>query len=114
MFYQKRLIIFGSSFFAIVILDGLKFIAVGGPNIINWHSFIHPGWVFVTLALFFLGVWRNTRIVWKALFGIYLVVFLFALANQYVPFSSVLTYNCMLFNLIFVSLYFFLSAPKIS
>lgn len=91
-----------------IAFDGAKFILVGGPGIINWNSFIHPAWVitaFATISLisYFLRPWMT-----YSAFFVYLFIFALSLLNQYLQFTPVLTYNCMLFNLVFTSIYFFL------
>ena len=99
-------------FAAVVAVDWVLYRTIGGPNIINWRSFVHPAWVIGALALLGVGVAMWRRRVWQTLFGLYFTVFVVALLNQYLSFTEVLTYNCMLFNLVFVTLYCFLSAPK--
>lgn len=84
-----------------VILDLAKFWAIGGATIVNWYSTIHPLWVFIAIVLLFIGARRDRRTLSNALFGLYLVIFFASYINQYIPFTSVLTYNCMLFNAIF-------------
>jgi len=86
-----------------VIADLLKFLSVGGPNIINWNSFVHPAWVVTAIVLLVISTYLYSLRIW--FFGIYFIVFAVALLNQYLHFSEILTYNCMLFNLVFVSLY---------
>jgi len=112
MFYQKRLIIFASLFSLAVVVDGIKFLSVGGPNIIDWPSIVHPAWVIIAITLLFVGIFFDRLVVWQTLFGIYFLVMIASLLNQYIPFTTILTYNCMLFNLTFATLYFFLSTPR--
>lgn len=109
---QRRLIIFGIIFLAAVLADGVKFILIGGPNIVNWNSFIHPAWVFATLVLFFAGALVAKPNFWQLLFWIQLLVVVAALANQYMPYWDVLTYHCMLFNLVFTAMYFLLGTQE--
>ncbi len=106
----KRLNIFFWFLMAIVLGDLAKYSLAGGPNIINWQSFIHPFWVFFSLALYFIGIKARSRRLWNLLFLFYSVVFIAALFNQYIPFTPALTYNCMLFNLIFMAPYLLLGA----
>ncbi|MBI1957588.1 MAG: hypothetical protein HYS44_04015 [Candidatus Niyogibacteria bacterium] len=98
--------IYGFAFSAVVALDAAKYLTFGFPALINWESFAHPAWVIGALALFFASLKFDNRAFWKFLFGVYIAVTLAALANHYLPFSETLTYNCMLFNLVFASLYF--------
>lgn len=84
-----------------VIIDLIKFFAIGGATIVNWYSTIHPFWVFLAIVLLFMAAGRKSNTFSNALFGLYLVIFFASYINQYIPFTPVLTYNCMLFNAIF-------------
>lgn len=114
MIPQKRILVFGSVFVLAVFADWLKFMAVGESNIVNWYSFVHPAWVITTLALLFVGAFwfTHTTKYWFALFLLHFLVVAGAFINQYFPFWETLTYNCMLFNLIFTAAYFMVSAPR--
>jgi hypothetical protein len=94
----------------LVVFDAAKFLIVGGATIINWRSFIHPFWVILAAGLYFVGARVNKKWFWNALLALYSTIFILALVNQYVPFTEVLSYNCMLFNLMFVPLYLFLGS----
>lgn len=111
MALKKRLIVFVALFVAAIIFDWLKFLFSGKSNLINWHSFAHPAWVIGAAVFLIAGIvlWRER--VWQILFWLHFFVFFAAFANQFFLFSETLTYNCMLFNLVFVALYFVLSAP---
>jgi hypothetical protein len=111
--YKKRLTTFATILSLLVVFDAVKALTLGGPAILNWHSFVHPFWVIVAAALYFAGVKINAKWFWNVLLTVYSVTFIAALANQYAPFTDILTYNCMLFNLIFVPLYLFLGASDI-
>jgi len=109
---KRKLFIYVFLFLAVVAVDGVLFLTVEGPNIISWRSIIHPAWVIVAVSLLGIGalVWR--RWMWQTLFILYFAMFVAALLNQYLSFTEVLTYNCMLFNLIFVTLYYFLGGQN--
>lgn len=111
---RNKLLAFFGLFSLAVVGDWLKFEILGGPNIINWHSLVHPAWVFSALFFLAVGIAAEKRIIWQSLFGLYLAIFLAALLNQYYFFTALLTYNCMLFNLVFVAIYFFLNSPQSS
>lgn len=111
--YKKRLKIFVTILALLVVLDAIKFLTIGGATIINWHSFIHPFWVIVAALLYFAGDVIKAKWFWNVLLGIYSIVFIAALVNQYIPFTDSITYNCMLFNLVFVPLYLFLGSSDI-
>lgn len=103
---MQRLLNYGLIIAVIVILDLLKFLVFGSPTLVNWQSPAHYLWVSATL-MFFLG-W--SLLGWlrlgRALFWLHAAVAIAALINHYLPFADVLTYNCMLFNFAFASVYF--------
>lgn len=111
--YKKRLRIFTTVLFLLLVFDAIKFLTYGGVTIINWNSFIHPFWVITAAVLYFIGSLVNEKWVWNVLLVVYSVVFITALVNQYVPFTDILTYNCMLFNLFFIPLYLFLGSGNV-
>lgn len=98
---QKRPIVIAEVVLIMVIFDLVKFLTVGGATIVNWYSTIHPFWVFLAIVLLFMAARRKNSTFSNAMFGLYLVIFLASYINQYIPFTPVLTYNCMLFNAIF-------------
>lgn len=106
---RRKLKILALLFLVVVAFDGLKYLLVGEPAIINWRSFVHPVWVIVTLALFWLVVFSQSARILTLVFFIYLSVFIAAFLNQYFSFAAFLTYNCMLFNLVFAAFYYLLS-----
>ena len=103
---RKNLLLFGGVIGAIIAADFAKYSFLGFPALVNWESFAHPAWVIGTLILFFIGLKLARPAFWKLLLGAHTIVAAAALANHYFPFSETLTYNCMLFNFAFVSLYF--------
>lgn len=92
--------------FLLVFFDLAKFWFIGGPNIINWHSFVHPAWVFFGFGSLLIANIIQRVFFTKILFWVFFTIFCAALLNQYLNFSEILTYNCMLFNAIFVAIYF--------
>ena len=111
--HKKRLRIFAATLSLLVVFDAVKFLTVGGTTIINWHSFIHPFWVILAAVLYFIGTLINTKWFWNTLLAIYSIIFVATVVNQYVPFTSALTANCTLFNLMFIPLYLFLGSSDI-
>ncbi|MDO8575062.1 MAG: hypothetical protein Q7R61_02190 [bacterium] len=100
-------------FAAVLGLDLFKFFMVSGPTLVNWNSWPHWVWVLLALGLLFLAaIFKNRRFI-RINIAAYLIVALLAAANHYFPFSAVLTYNCFLFNLILVSIYFFSLPSKL-
>mgnify|MGYP001569348962 CR=1 FL=1 len=99
-------------FAAVLGLDLLKFFILPGPTLVNWSSWPHWVWVSLALGLLVLSAIFNNRGFLRFNIAVYSVVALLAAANHYYPFSSVLTYNCFLFNLILVSIYFFSLRPS--
>lgn len=104
---KSRQIVFGGMLALLIVFDFIKYQLAGFPAIINWQSFWHPGWVIVALILFWTTILLNKKWLWRFSFLVYFLVFLAALLNQYIYFWEVLTYNCMLFNLVFTAVYFF-------
>lgn len=94
-------------FAAVIGLDLLKFFALPGPTLVNWSSPPHWIWVLAALALLFAAAKFESRTLLRFNIAMYSSVALLAAANHYYPFSTVLTYNCFLFNLILVSVNFF-------
>lgn len=103
---HKKLLTYGLIIAAIVGLDLVKFLAFDFPTLVNWRSFAHPAWVLTALVLLLASAKLDSRRLWQALFWVYALVAVAALLNHYLPFSETLTYNCMLFNFAFASLYF--------
>src|SRR3989344_3947404 len=109
---RKKLAIYATLLGAVVLFDWLKFAYVGGPNIINWNSVVHPAWVgFAFLALLISAAFWRSWIFYGALL-LYFAVFSASLLNQYLHFSETLTYNCMLWNLVFVTMFYLLLSKK--
>lgn len=104
--YRKKLLTYGFGISAIVAADFMKFLFFDFPALVNWRSFAHPAWVLATLGLFFAAIWADQLRVWQMLFKIHAIVAIIALVNHYLPLSSTITYNCLLFNFAFASLYF--------
>jgi len=105
----KILIIFA----AVLGLDLFKFFMFSDPTLVNWNEW--PHWVWVSLALGFLlltAIFKNRQLA-RILMVAYSGVALLAAINHYFSFSVILTYNCFLFNLILVSIYFFLLPSKL-
>lgn len=102
---QTRLFIFGILFAAALAFDFLKYQFIGGDTIANWWEWAHTVWVVFAPVSIFLAVFipslRNVFLI------LYTAVFAAALFNIYYPFSDILTYNCMLFNLVLATAYFF-------
>lgn len=103
---MKRVRIFAILAFFLVFFDLVKFYIVGGPNIINWNSLVHPLWVFVGFGSLLAATFIQKAFLTKTFFWIFFSVFCVALLNQYLNFSEILTYNCMLFNALLVAIYF--------
>lgn len=112
MAYNRKILTFSLLGFLLVFFDLAKFYSVGGPNIINWHSFVHPAWVFFGFGSLLAAARIQKDFLARSFFWIFFTVFCAALLNQYLNFSEILTYNCMLFNAIFVALYFVKSEPN--
>jgi hypothetical protein len=111
--YKKRLKIFIAILLLLVVVDAAKFLIFGGTTLINWHSFVHPAWVITAIALYFIGIVINAKWFWNVLLALYSVVVLLAIMNQYVPFTGVITANCVVFNLFFIPLYLFLGSTDV-
>ncbi len=93
-----------------MVLDLARHLTIGGTGIINWLSFAHPAWVITSTALFAVGAWLRSARFWDSVFLAHFVLVLGSMVNQFIPFWDVLTYNCMLFNAIFATVYFLLGA----
>lgn len=106
---KNRPFIIAEVVLVMVILDLAKFWFMGGATIVNWYSAIHPFWVFLAIVLLFAASGKKRRSLSNALFGLYLIVFLASYINQYMDFTPVLTYNCMLFNAVFAVAHFLTS-----
>lgn len=106
MTYHRRVLIFALIGFLLILFDWIKFLMIGEPNIVNWHSFVHPAWVFFGFGSLLLAWFFRSKVLWRGFFWLFFAVFIAALLNQYLSFSEILTYNCMLFNAIFVAIYF--------
>jgi len=105
---KRNIFLYISSFGIIVTFDGLKYLLAGGPNLINWQSFIHPAWVISAIVILAANAYFWKPALFKLSFIVYFIIVAASLINQYLPFSEILTYNCMLFNLVFASIYFLL------
>ena len=110
MLKKKQLVIAGIVG-TMVVVDLIKFFAVGGTTIINWHSFIHPFWVVLSVVFLLIADFVDRAKLWRMLFGLYFIIFLASYLNQYFGFSGTLSYYCMLFNAIF-AVAFYLSGRK--
>ncbi|OGF49019.1 hypothetical protein A3G55_02460 [Candidatus Giovannonibacteria bacterium RIFCSPLOWO2_12_FULL_44_25] len=109
---RKRLAIYAALFGTVVLFDWLKFVYVGGPNIINWNSLAHPVWVATTLVILSIAVFQPRREIISVAFLLYFAVFATTLLNQYLHFYETLTYNCMLFNLVFATMFYLVSNKR--
>lgn len=112
MYRKKNPIIIAEVVLVMVILDLVKFLTVGGVTIVNWHSSIHPSWVVLAIILLFIGAKRNDHGLSSALFWLYAIIFFASYVNQYFAFTSVLTYNCMLFNAIFAVAHYLMAGHR--
>lgn len=93
--------------FAIILgFDLLKFFALPGQTLVNWRLWPHWVWVLLALGLLVLSAIFKSRALFRFNIWIYSGVALLAAANHYWLFSATLTYNCFLFNLILVAVYF--------
>jgi hypothetical protein len=110
---RKRLLFLGLLFLLAAFLDAAFFYFLGEIKIINWRSLTHAGWFSSALILFWVSVWIYSRKFWLFLFWLHSAVVVLSFANQYFNFSEFLNYNCLLFNLIFATAYFFASAKVI-
>jgi len=110
----SRLFIFAGLFLAVIIFDLLKFLAAGKPTIVNWDitwpTIVHPIWVSLAICSMFAAAFfpraQNVVLV------IYLLIFIASLANVYLAFTTVLSYWCMIFNLVLVSVFYFAQPPS--
>lgn len=109
---HRPLFFFAALFGASVVLDALKFVAFGKPTLINWESFVHPAWVVLAGIALFLAAYSN-RVRQAALY-IYLVIFAASYLNVYLGFTEVLTYWCMIFNLVLTAVFFFTQSKHCS
>lgn len=109
---RKKILSYGLAIGAIVAADFIKFLIFGFPTLVNWQSFAHPAWVLTTLGLLFAAIWADNVRFWRTLFWLHAAIAIISLFNHYVPFSSNITYNCMLFNFALASLYFAVGLKK--
>lgn len=109
---RKKLFIYSLIISAIIAADFIKFLIIGFPTLVNWQSFVHTAWVLVTLGLLFSAIWADNTLFWRAIFRLHATIAMISLLNHYIPFSSNITYNCMLFNFALASLYFAVGIKK--
>jgi hypothetical protein len=113
---NQKLFLFASLFLVTILLDLLKYVTFGKPTIVNWDpiwpSIVHPLWVLTAVALMYGSVFFKR--VQTVAFCIYLVIFVASLANVYLNFTTILSYWCMIFNLVLVSVFFFAERPVTS
>jgi len=106
---NPRLFVFAGLFFATIVFDFLKFLTLGKPTIVNWDptwpTIVHPLWVLTAISFMVASVFFPR--VQKIAFVLYLIIFLASLANVYLSFTTILSYWCMIFNLVLVSVFFF-------
>jgi len=93
-------------FAAVLLLDLTKFFLFTGPTLINWRSWPHVVWVLFALALLLLSQYLQSERLSVCSMALYSGVAILAAANHYYPFSAILTYNCFLFNLLLVAIYY--------
>jgi len=102
---NKKLLFFTLIFALAVFVDLLKFFLNGKPTVVNWESFIHPFWVITAIVtLTFSSFFTKAH---KVTFWLYFGVFAFAYVNIYFQFTEKITYFCMIFNLVLVSVLLF-------
>lgn len=110
---NPRLFLFGSLFLAVIVFDFIKVVVIGKPTIVNWDTgwpaVVHPLWVLTAITVIFVSALFPR--VQKVAFFAYLTIFLASLLNVYLSFTEVLSYWCMIFNLVLVSVFFFSQAP---
>lgn len=110
---NKRLLLFVGLFSATIAFDLVKYLVAGKPTLVNWDpvwpTLVHPIWVLTAVAFMFASVFYPK--VQKTAFFIYLIIFLASLANVYLAFTTILSYWCMIFNLVLVAI-FFLATPR--
>lgn len=112
MSQQTKIRVYASLFLLAVSVDGLVYLVTGQGRMINWESAIHAGWVTTAILLFlFVAYGRDPRWQFLPLF-LHGTVFALAFLNQFFSFSAVLNYNCMLFNLVLLSAYYFMSSGR--
>lgn len=104
---HRNLFFFAALFSAAVALDGVKFLAIGKPTVIDWESFVHPLWVVIAAVVLLSASF--SRLVQRIAFWVYLTIFAASYINVYIAFTEVLTYFCMLFNLVLTALFFFVT-----
>ena len=102
---NKRLLFFASIFAVATAVDLIKFFIFGKPTVINWESFVHPVWVVGSIIVLFLSIYIPP--IRRVAFWFYLSIFALSYINIYFAFTDVLTYFCMIFNLVLTSIYFF-------
>jgi len=109
---NPRLFLFGSLFLAVIVFDFIKVLVVGKPTIVNWDAswptIVHPLWVLTAITVIFVSALFPR--VQQVAFFVYLIIFLASLLNVYLSFTEVLSYWCMIFNLVLVSVFFFSQA----
>ena len=103
---NKRLLFFASIFAVAIVVDLIKFLIFGKPTSINWESFVHPVWVIGTIIVLFLSIYIPP--IRRVAFWFYLIIFALSYINIYFIFTDILTYFCMIFNLVLTSVYFFI------
>ena len=102
---HTRVCVFAVLFAAFVVLDGIKFLIAGKPTIVDWETFVHPAWVIVAgITLLVAAFYPSAQ---RAAFWVYLLVFIASYVNVYLAFTEVLTYFCMIFNLVLTAVFFF-------
>jgi hydrogenase-4 membrane subunit HyfE len=104
---RKKFIFYGIVFAIVAALDLVNFLFTGTVAVVNWKDPIHYGWVLAALGLFWLAIILRKKILFRALFYVYLITFVLAFLNQYMHFTPVLTSYCMLVNALLASAYLF-------
>lgn len=102
---NKQLFLFASVFAMAILADAIKFLALGKPTVVNWETFVHPAWVITAGIILFLAAYFPR--IGRVAFWVYFAVFLASYLNIYLSFTETLTYFCMIFNLVIVSVFFF-------
>ena len=102
---HKKLFWFATVFVTLIVLDGAKFLIAGKPTVVNWESFVHPAWVILAVIVLLASAFYKP--LQRLAFWAYLLVFAASYLNIYLAFTEVLTYFCMIFNLVLTTVFFF-------
>lgn len=101
-----RVKIYALAFAAVAMIDAAGFLLRGREDIIDWPS-IHGIWVGLSVVSMLLFAFAQKAWIALAAGAVHFAVFALSFLNQFVPFSAVFSYNCMLFNFALFTAYYF-------